>query len=359
MALPPGIRLASDLADARVLVVEGDPASRERLARLLAMLGIGQVTSVGSAEDAFPLLGLAAPTPETMPIDLVLMEIKLPELDGITACSRITSAPAHALTLVMMVTEISLAETLKRAFDAGAVDFIAKPLNPVELEARVRSALGVRRALQARYGREAELERREEELLKAAHVLEEANKRLALLSTRDTLTGVANRRGLMDFYNQEWRRAARAKAGLSLLMMDVDGFKSYNDTYGHQAGDECLWAVAAGLKACLNRGADLVGRYGGEEFLAVLPGTPLQGALKVGEQMRKSVQDQEIGHSASPVASVVTISVGVACGLPGVDLSPEALLETADRALYEAKHQGRNRVFAAPEDDTAKLASAE
>ena len=125
MALPPGIRLESNLADAGVLVVEGDPASRERLARLLATLGIGQVTSVGSAEDAFPLLGLAAPIPETVPIDLVLMEIKLPGLDGIIACSRITSAPAHALTLVMMVTEISLAETLKRAFDAGAVDLIA------------------------------------------------------------------------------------------------------------------------------------------------------------------------------------------------------------------------------------------
>ncbi len=357
--MPAGIRLESRLADARVLVVEGDPASRERLARLLATLGIAQVTSVASAEDAFPLLGLPAPTTEMKPIDLVLIEIKLPGLDGITACSRITSAPAHALTLVMMVTEISLAETLKRAFDAGAVDFIAKPLNPVELEARVRSALGVRRALQVRYGREAELERREEELLKAAHVLEEANKRLALLSTRDTLTGVANRRGLMDFYDQEWRRAARAKAGLSLLMMDVDEFKSYNDTYGHQAGDECLWAVANGLKACLNRGADLVGRYGGEEFLAVLPGTPLQGALQVGEQLRKSVQDQGIGHSASQVVPVVTISVGVAFGIPGVDLSAQALLESADRALYEAKHQGRNRVHAAPEDNAAKAASAE
>ncbi len=345
-----GIRLSGKIPGASILVVEDDATQRQILVAMLESMGAGDVCAAESAEEAFAIVGYPEPGPRTQPVDLILMDVILEHSNGIDLCRRLTAAPALALVPIIIVTSLSDAATLKDAFDAGATDFITKPIADYELEARISAALGWRRSMMLRIDRESELEKREKELVKVTEVLQQTNERLQLLSTRDALTGIANRRGLNDFLDMEWRRGAREEGCLSLVMIDVDDFKNFNDTQGHQAGDECLWMVALSLKDCLNRGADLVGRYGGEEFLAVLPDTPVEGAVKVAEAMRQSVEEKGVAHATSRTgAGVVTVSVGVACGEPSMAMASSVLLAAADKALYEAKNQGRNRVVTAPE----------
>ena len=185
--------------------------------------------------------------------------------------------------------------------------------------------------------REKEIEARTEEL-------KEANATLERLSREDSLTGLANRRWFAQFLAQAWRTALRDNKALSILIMDIDDFKTYNDTYGHQKGDECLKLVAEAIRHSIGRASDLVSRYGGEEFVAVLGDTPLEGALQIAEQIRAAVESLQIPHSAAKYHQVVTLSIGVTSTLPTHDTQPETVLIAADRAMYNAKHDGKNRV---------------
>lgn len=174
--------------------------------------------------------------------------------------------------------------------------------------------------------------------------LEMTNQILHRLSTQDGLTEVANRRYFDEFYQREWRRAIRNSSPLSLIMLDIDYFKSFNDAYGHQGGDACLKQISNIMKRTVNRSTDLVARYGGEEFSIVLPETDLAGASFVAEQLRTNVEVTEISNTQSQVSKYVTVSIGVATAYPRMDLPPETLLQTADHALYQAKIAGRNQV---------------
>jgi diguanylate cyclase (GGDEF)-like protein len=183
------------------------------------------------------------------------------------------------------------------------------------------------------------------------HDLERANEHLARaietlhrISTTDPLTGVANRRNFDDALVLEWRRAARSRTPLSLIMIDIDAFKAYNDVYGHQAGDDCLRRVAESLQSHLHRAGDIVTRYGGEEFAVLVPGIDRDRAHDLAELLRRSIETMTIEHRASSASTVVTISVGVASMIPDRDGDPAALLKAADEALYTAKAAGRNRV---------------
>ena len=162
----------------------------------------------------------------------------------------------------------------------------------------------------------------------------------------DGLTQIANRRRFDEYLSQEWVRHRRAQRAISLLICDVDHFKLFNDTYGHQAGDDCLRTVANALRQCLRRNGDMVARYGGEEFAMVLPETNFQGAVQVANQVRSALALAGVPHAGSPVCDTVTLSIGVACTIPqtkaGAD--PGELVAEADRFLYLAKHRGRNRV---------------
>jgi diguanylate cyclase (GGDEF)-like protein len=173
--------------------------------------------------------------------------------------------------------------------------------------------------------------------------LDEVNRRLLALTMVDGLTGAANRRHLDATLEKEWRRAARDRTWLTLIMADVDHFKSYNDRYGHLAGDDCLKRVCAALASAVNRPADLVARYGGEEFALLLPETDATAGL-IAERCRELVAALGIPHEGSPVAPVVTISCGFASLRPQVGNEPKRLIAAADAALYQAKHSGRNRV---------------
>jgi diguanylate cyclase (GGDEF)-like protein len=185
---------------------------------------------------------------------------------------------------------------------------------------------------------------RTRDLLDAQQKLEEKTWLLDQLSRRDGVTGLANRRTFDEFMEDEWKRSSRAGMELSLLMIDIDHFKDYNDSRGHQAGDDCLRRVAECLRSVMSRGGDLVARYGGEEFAVVLFGTGTEGASVSAEKVRSSVEALGLPHGASPVSPVVTVSVGHATLRPRVEGSPEALIAAADRALYAAKAEGRNCV---------------
>jgi diguanylate cyclase (GGDEF)-like protein len=174
--------------------------------------------------------------------------------------------------------------------------------------------------------------------------LTETNAQLERLSTLDTLTGLANRRRFDEVLRHEWRRSAREGTPLSLVFCDIDNFKAYNDGYGHLAGDECLVKVARAVSAASNRPGDLAARYGGEEFVLVLPGTTEDGARTLAERLRTRVVELQIPHAHSRLAPHLTISLGVATAVPRPGSEPKELLDLADRALYVAKEEGRNRV---------------
>ncbi len=194
-----------------------------------------------------------------------------------------------------------------------------------------------------------EMDQKNRELDETRRQLEHRNRDLERISALDTLTQIANRRRFDAALRQEWRRSARDEVPLSLVFCDIDYFKRFNDTYGHQAGDECLVRVAQAMEETLNRPADLVARYGGEEFIALLVDTGIDGARMLAERMRARVEGLRVEHRASAAGTCLTVSLGVASVVPRPAVRPEDLVDLADRALYAAKEGGRNRVVAADE----------
>jgi diguanylate cyclase (GGDEF)-like protein len=185
---------------------------------------------------------------------------------------------------------------------------------------------------------------------------ERLNRELARLARQDALTGLANRRCFDERLVQEWERSQRGQHELALLFIDVDHFKIYNDTYGHSAGDDCLAAVAGAIHSCMFRPADLASRYGGEEFVVLLPETTIQGAREVAERVQEAVDKLNMPHAASPTAGHVTISIGLTACIPESGLA-QALVDAADSALYQAKHAGRHRIVSTVSDSVATAAS--
>lgn len=184
----------------------------------------------------------------------------------------------------------------------------------------------------------------EDKVQQRTQALEEVNHQLEVLSVTDALTRLANRRRFDAVWLDEWQRALRQATPLAVIMLDVDHFKAYNDHYGHQQGDECLRRVGEVLLTTVRRAGELVARYGGEEFVVVLPGTSVIHAMAVAESIRANIQAAGIAHAHSGVAAVVTVSLGVAVGIPTQGDVRDALVHAADAALYRAKDQGRNRV---------------
>ncbi len=270
-------------------------------------------------------------------LDLIILDIILPDMNGVKICRQLKMEPAMQDIPVIMVTAKQDDQTLKEAFSAGAMDYIKKPISKVELKARVESALRLRREIKKRNARERELEEATEEL-------QEANKKLERLASLDGLTGLANRRLFERTLKKEWKRARRQGHQLGIIMLDIDHFKYYNDTYGHQAGDECLKKIAGKLSSLIYRPADVAARYGGEEFAVILPETDLEGIKEVAERVRTGIKDLRMEHEKSPVDEYVTVSVGAAVAQSCRKSEPEELVGAADEALYEAKEAGRNRV---------------
>jgi diguanylate cyclase (GGDEF)-like protein len=253
------------------------------------------------------------------PPDLVLLDVVMPEMDGHEVCEQLKADESTRNIPVIFVTSHTDAEEETRGLEVGAVDFIAKPVNPAVVRARVKTHL----------------------TLKAQSDL------LRQMAFIDGLTGVANRRCFNERLDTEWRRAARSASPLALLMLDVDHFKRFNDRYGHQAGDDCLRRVVSSIKSSLRRPGDMVARYGGEEFCCILPGADFEGALALGAGIERRVRELQIEHADSDVSRAVTLSIGVAASLPDRNGDPTRLLALADAQLYRAKHSGRGQACGA------------
>lgn len=191
---------------------------------------------------------------------------------------------------------------------------------------------------------EAELRARNQEVNTLNHQLALANRELEQLANADGLTAIANRRHFDLTLEREWKRLTREKQPISLLLGDIDYFKRYNDTYGHQAGDECLRQVCQAFHLSIKRPSDLAARYGGEEIAAILPNTDSIGAMHIGREIRRRLLELGIEHSASPIAGIVTVSLGVATLIPTTLTKPTLLVNQADTALYKAKKLGRDRM---------------
>ncbi|PXF32472.1 response regulator [Pokkaliibacter plantistimulans] len=248
--------------------------------------------------------------------DLILLDVVMPGMSGHEVCKVLKADPATRNIPIIFV--ISHSEPAEEAlgFDLGAVDFITKPINPVTVKARVRTHLELKL---------------QQDLLRS----------IALI---DGLTGVANRSKFDDDLALTWRRCLRENTAMSLLILDVDYFKLFNDAYGHPAGDNCLRQVAQAMKKQLRRPSDLVARIGGEEFACILPFTDQEGAINRAEAMLDAVRELGIMHRDSAISDTVTVSIGTATLVPNEALSAEHLLNSADQALYKAKRQGRDQL---------------
>ncbi len=289
----------------RLLVVDDQPVNIQALYQ--AFNGDYQVLMATSGAQALALCASKQP-------DLVLLDVVMPGMDGYEVCQRLKADPLTRDIPVIFVTSHNDEAAETEGLELGAVDFISKPINRIVVRARVKTQLTVKA--------QADL------LRQWAYV--------------DGLTGVPNRRNFDERLAAESARAARNGNALSVVLLDVDFFKLFNDHYGHPAGDECLRRVAGCLRPGVRRPGDLVARYGGEEFVCLLPETELEGALACARQIGEAVAALGVPHAASKVAAMVTVSLGACTKPAGMVGEAAALLREADAQLYLAKSSGRN-----------------
>ena len=289
-----------------ILILEDEPSFREVLQLGLSPQGFSPET-VGTLEGAKVLL-------RERNFDAIVSDLRLKDGSGI---DLLTWMKAEGIaTPVVIMTAFATTETTVQALNLGAVDFVTKPFRPPVLKARVRTHLEIA----------------------------QQRKMLQLLSHSDGLTGTANRRFFGAQLEREFMRLQRLGEPLSLVMIDVDHFKAYNDHYGHLVGDECLSQLSQAIQGALHRPGDLLARYGGEEFVCLLPHTALDGAVLVAQGIVDALRALDLPHAASPLGHALTVSLGVASMAPSPDNSADQLLADADRRLYLAKNAGRDRI---------------
>jgi len=295
----------------RLLVVDDQPVNIQLLYRVFAPEH--QVFAATDGSKALEIVRQQQP-------DLILLDVVMPGLDGFEVCQRL-KADEHTRDIpVIFLTANSDPESEAHGLDVGAVDFIAKPFNTKAVQARVKTHLTLKR---------------QGDLLRRWVFL-------------DGLTGIANRRHFDERLANEWSRSQRSGAPLSALLIDVDHFKRFNDTHGHQSGDDCLRRVAHALATGLQRPTDMVARYGGEEFVCLLPDTDEYGAAHLAEQLRQRVHGQTQPLCTGADWSAVTVSIGVGCSRFDLMNAAADLLREADHNLYRAKKAGRNSVRTGP-----------
>jgi diguanylate cyclase (GGDEF)-like protein len=292
-----------------ILIVDDEPENIEILSELLGPEC--EVFFALTGQEALEIAADQAP-------DLILLDVLLtPEMDGYEVCSRLKRDPKTMAIPIIFITAMDREEDETKGLEAGAMDYITKPISPPIVRARVRNHL---------------------ELKRYHDILEN-------LSVTDGLTGIANRRRFDQFLEREWRRAIRSHSSLSLILMDIDLFKAFNDHYGHLAGDDCLRTLAQGLNEVIQRPADLLARYGGEEFACILPETDAQGATGVAEKIHRKIDSLNIAFPSPTSGNHITVSMGLATLIPLKRQSSADLIRFADELLYEAKRLGRNRII--------------
>ena len=295
------------LKRAKVLIVDDDPLNRLVLEKTLQQ--DYDVFCVESGEKALTFL-------KTQTVDLLILDIVMPGIDGYEVLTKLKESATTSMLPVIFISANTSHDDEAKGLELGAMDYITKPFSAAIVRARVRNQL----------------------------LIKQKNDLLEMLASIDGLTEIPNRRYLDENLAREWRRCRRDQTPLSVLLMDVDHFKRYNDCYGHRAGDDCLKQIAHALVGACERGSDFVARYGGEEFAAVLPNTSAKEAKSFANKLRNAVNDLNIPHKASLNADHVTISIGIATTENGQVYAEQTLLEEADLGLYQAKDAGRDQI---------------
>jgi two-component system chemotaxis family response regulator WspR len=274
---------------------------------------------------------------------VILQDLIMPGIDGLDLLGQYRSAPGLRDVPIIVLSTKEDPKVKSAAFTAGANDYLVKLPDVIELLARIRYHSRSYLTLQQRDEAYRALRESQQQLLDTNLVLQR-------LIKSDGLTGLANRRYLDEYIEVEWHRALRDNSELSLLMIDVDYFKAYNDQHGHVAGDEVLRQVGDALRASCTRAADLAARYGGEEFAVVMPGTASGGARLQAEKVRRAIEALGIPHELPKPGSPISVSIGIATLRPSEGNDPMSLIIKADEGLYLAKHSGRNQVAMAPDN---------
>jgi len=301
-----------------ILIVDDNPNNLQILHVILEAEGYKTIAA-SNEEDAIERVRLDKP-------DLIIMALTMPKKSGLELCDYLKSPPPVTTSPIILMRTIREQDYLIEAFEKGVADTITHPLNPAEILARVRTHL--------------ELQQTQKQLKRLVKEREKLTNLLRKLASTDPLTGLWNRRHLLTIGFQEFNRACRYKRSLSVLIVDMDNFKKINDEYGHTMGDEILKGVAKSIVGSL-READYCGRFGGEEFVTLLPETDSAGAMRVAERLRQGVEQITIGIGEEQVQ--MTVTVGVA-SYQLDDSSIEVIIQRANQALYHAKSQGYNRV---------------
>lgn len=325
-----------DFYKGSILIVDDNPINLGALFDFLTNSGF-KVLVAEDGESAIEKANYARP-------DVILLDVIMPGIDGFETCRRLKANESTQEIPVIFMTALSQTAVVVKGFELGAVDYITKPTQQEIVLARVATHLTIQRLRRSLQEQNARLQQEIKHRQQAEAELQKANHELTRIATLDGLTQIANRRRFDECLDRAWHILLREQMSLCLLLCDVDFFKLYNDSKGHQAGDDCLQQVAQAIKKSVKRPADLAARYGGEEFAVILPNTHAEGAVQVAEEIRMSVKALSIIHPQSPISEYVTLSVGVSCTIPCHDTSVEDLIAAADRALYQAKHSGRDRV---------------
>jgi diguanylate cyclase (GGDEF)-like protein len=305
----------------RILIADDSRTSRAALGDQLRAMG-HEVAEASDGGQAIQMFGADEP-------DLIVLDVDMPVMNGYETARRLRALGGdHGWIPIIFLSSNIRDQDVVSGIDAGGDDYLAKPVSPIVLRAKINAMQRI-----------TDMRRR---LVDLTQELEGKNASLKEESSQDALTGIPNRRSFDAAFDQEWNHALRSGKPVALLLADVDYFKRYNDTYGHQKGDEALKAVANAMRTAARRKVDLVARYGGEEFALLLPETPPVSGLLVAGRVLEALRSMRLPHEASP-AGHVTLSIGVCATVPQNGQDPAELVKTADRALYDAKSKGRNQ----------------
>lgn len=316
----------------KILVAEDNLADRLIIRRHLQSMQ-HEVMLAQNGEEAIELFKKEDP-------ELILLDVRMPGMDGYATVQKIRCVELEWRPILFLSSNTE-PEAFVAGIKAGGDDYLYKPINRDVLEAKL---IAMERIVAMR-----------NQLITVTAELAWENEKAQQIANVDGLTGLANRRYLNQVLDQEIKRAAREKQPLSVIMIDIDYFKHYNDHFGHLAGDDALRKVAKLLRSSVNRAADLASRFGGEEFCIILPNTVSKGGEEIAEELRKSVLEARILHADDLEIPWLTISLGVSCQVPEVDASVDELLHLADEALYQAKAAGRNRVCSVTGMESKKI----
>jgi len=319
-----------------ILIVDDKPAN------ILALEGLleGHDRTILKAYSGSEALKIAARNE----LALILLDVQMPDMDGFEVAELLRLSEKSMHVPIIFITAISTdSKNEYKGYEKGAVDYLFKPFEPYVLLNKVKVFLDLYNQKKMIELQSKELNQKVLELQKANLKIENANRELEKMALIDGLTGIPNRHHMENLLTKEWRRSQREASHLSIMMIDIDYFKNFNDFYGHLVGDECLKRIAQTLEKTMRRPYDYVARYGGEEFLAMLPSTDQEGCYFMAERFLNVIQELKIPHEKSSIASHVTISIGAAIIVPNFDSSITQLIEKADQALYEAKNNGRNQ----------------